>query len=75
MARIFIIYSIDFILVEIAHHFLKIALCAPHFVIDASLPHTDGTLDIVLRIVIRLNNDEHFLGFLLAETVVERIPL
>ena len=44
------------ILVEITHYFLKIALCAAHFVIDTTLPHSDGTLDIVAGIVIGLDN-------------------
>ena len=48
-----------FCLLHITHHFFIIALCAAHFIVDTSLPHTNGTLHIVAGIVIRLDDGEH----------------
>ena len=51
----------DCILVEITHYFLKIALRAAHLVINATLPHSNGTLNIVAGVVIGLDDDKHLL--------------
>ena len=57
------------------HDFLKIALCLLHTEVIASIPSSDSLLDAIKRIVNRLHEQEHLLGFRNTVSIRQSITL
>ena len=66
--------KIDFLL-HLSHNLLVVLVGGFHTVLGSSVPGSDGLFDVVLRVMIRLDQEKHLLGFLDAVTVGHCVAL
>ena len=51
-------------LLHLTHNLLEVVVCGADTVIRSSVPSSNGFFNTVLRVMIRLKEQEHLLGFL-----------
>ena len=66
--------KIDFLL-HLSHNLLVVPVGGFHTVLGSSVPGSDGLFDVVLRVMIRLDQEKHLLGFLNTESVGHSVAL
>lgn len=67
--------DVVFVSIQMTFHFLKVTLCTRHGVILTAVPSSDGLFYIVLRVVKRLDEQEHSSRLADAESVGQGVAL
>ena len=67
--------DVVFVSIQMTFHFLKVTLCTRHGVVLTAVPSSDGLLYIVLRVVKRLDEQEHSSRLADAESVGQGVAL
>lgn len=67
--------DVVFVSIQMTFHFLKVTLCTRHGVVLTAVPSSDGLFYIVLRVVKRLDEQEHSSRLADAESVGQGVAL
>lgn len=67
--------DVVFVSIQMTFHFLKVTLCTRHGVVLTAVPSSDGLFYIVLRVVKRLDEQEHSSRLADAESVGQGVSL
>lgn len=67
--------DVVFVSIQMTFHFLKVTLCTRHGVVLTAIPSSDGLFYIVLRVVKRLDEQEHSSRLADAESVGQGVAL